>query len=69
MSKVKTVQGCYFAEPTLFVDDPSWTSAEEYPWSCAVEGDPHLVTDTVKCATCERWVPKDRCDCASERRR
>jgi hypothetical protein len=65
----RTVQHCHYAEPTLFLDDPSWTASEEFPWSCRADGDPHLVTDTTRCATCDRWVPRDRCDCWREERR
>lgn len=60
MTDQKTVQNCRWAEPTLFRDDPAWTEAEAYPWSCRVEGDPDIVEDTERCATCGRWVPRAR---------
>ena len=58
MTDRHTVQTCRWAEPTLFRDDPEWTEAEEYPWSCHVEGDPEIVPDTARCATCGLWVPR-----------
>jgi hypothetical protein len=63
MADPRTVQRCRWAEPTLFVDEPIWTEAEQYPWTCRAEGPPHVVEDTTLCATCGRWVPRDAaCD-------
>jgi hypothetical protein len=60
MADHRTVQQCRWAEPTLFVEDSSWTQATDYPWSCRADGDPEVVEDTEKCLTCGRWVPRDR---------
>jgi hypothetical protein len=63
MADPRTVQRCRWAEPTLFVAEPIWTEAEQYPWTCRAEGPPHVVEDTTLCATCGRWVPRDAvCD-------
>lgn len=58
MSEPRTVQGCRWAEPTLFQENPHWTAAEEYPWSCKADGDPRVVENTEVCATCGRWAPR-----------
>ena len=57
MSKPRDVQRCRWAEPTLFLANPLWTAAEEYPWSCHADGVPHPVEDTAGCSVCSRWVP------------
>jgi hypothetical protein len=59
MADPRSVQRCRWAEPTLFVDEPLWTEAEAFPWTCRADGDPHVVEDTTYCATCGRWVPRD----------
>jgi hypothetical protein len=59
MSKPHTIQRCRWAEPTLFQDPPHWTAAEDYPWSCNAEGEPHPVIDTLVCLTCGRWAARD----------
>ncbi len=63
MADPRTVQRCRWAEPTLFAEEPIWTEAEEFPWSCRADGAPHVVEDTTLCTTCGRWVPRDAvCD-------
>lgn len=59
MTERHTVQHCRWAEATLHLDDPLWTEAEAYPWSCRADGDPQTVQDVELCATCGRWVPRD----------
>ena len=58
MAERRGVQNCRWAEPTLFLDNPSWIEAVSYEWSCRVDGDPVPVVDTDRCATCDRWVPR-----------
>jgi hypothetical protein len=53
-----TVQLCRWAEPTVFLANPLWTAAEDYPWSCRRDGAPHAVEDTQACETCPRWEPQ-----------
>jgi hypothetical protein len=63
MKESRNVQRCRWAEPTLFLASPYWTSAEEYPWSCHADGaPPHPVEDTTDCAVCNRWATRDRPD-------
>jgi hypothetical protein len=52
-----TIQRCRWAEPTLFLINPLWMAAEEYPWSCRRDDAPHPVEDTTTCRTCARWQP------------
>lgn len=59
MTERHTVQHCRWAEATLLLDDPLWTEAETYPWSCRADGDPQTVQDVELCATCGRWVPRE----------
>jgi hypothetical protein len=59
MAEKQTVQHCRWAEPTLLVDDLTWTEAEAYPWSCTADGDPHTLADVELCASCGRWVPRE----------
>ncbi len=56
MPEVHTVQTCRFAEPTLFAVAPYWMAAEEFPWSCHIDGPPRPVEDTARCRTCPRWA-------------
>ena len=58
MAESRNVQGCRWAEPTLFQESPFWTAAEDYPWSCKADGDPRVVEDPGVCATCGRWAPR-----------
>jgi hypothetical protein len=58
MTERRTVAQCRWAESTLFQAHPFWTNADEYPWSCLAEGDPAVVEDTERCATCGRWAPR-----------
>jgi hypothetical protein len=50
-----TIQRCRWAEPTLFLVNPLWTAAEDYPWSCHRDGTPHTVDDTTACRSCPRY--------------
>ena len=59
MPDARTIQRCRWAEPTLFLVNPLWTAAEEYPWSCRRDGAPHTVEDTAACRTCARWESRD----------
>lgn len=59
MADPRTVQRCRWAEPTLLLEHPSWTEAEDFPWSCCADGDPQVVADTERCETCGRWVPRN----------
>lgn len=73
MTDRHTVQQCRWAEPTLFLDHPSWPDAADYPWSCLADGDPEAVRETERCLTCGRWSPRDTrpattCRCADRRR-
>jgi hypothetical protein len=58
MTDPHNVQHCRWAEPTLFQENPLWTAAEEYPWTCKADGEPKPVEDTGRCATCGRWAPR-----------
>ncbi len=58
MADPHTIQRCRWAEPTLFLANPLWMAAEEYPWSCHRDGAPHTVPDTTACGTCQRWEPR-----------
>lgn len=58
MSEHRTVAQCRWAESTLFLAHPYWTDADAYPWSCSADGDPAVVEDTGRCATCGRWAPR-----------
>jgi hypothetical protein len=59
MAEPRRVQRCQFAEPTLFLANPFWTAAEDYPWSCHADGVPRPVEDTAECSGCSRWVSRD----------
>jgi hypothetical protein len=50
-----SIQRCRWAEPTVFLANPLWTAAEDYPWSCQRDGAPRAVEDTLACRTCARW--------------
>jgi hypothetical protein len=50
-----SIQRCRWAEPTVFLANPLWTAAEDFPWSCQRDGVPHPVEDTLACRTCARW--------------
>ena len=60
MPDARSIQRCRWAEPTLFLVNPLWTAAEEYPWSCRRDGVPRAVPDTTACAICPRWEERDR---------
>jgi hypothetical protein len=62
MSMPRTVQGCRWSEPTLFLVGPLWMAAEDYPWSCHRDGPPRHLPDTVACAACGRWEGRDADD-------
>jgi hypothetical protein len=55
MSDGHMIQRCRWAEPTVFLANPLWTAAEDYPWSCRRDGAPRPVEDTLACRTCPRW--------------
>jgi hypothetical protein len=59
MAEPRKVQRCQWAEPTLFLANPFWTAADEYPWSCHADGVPRPVADTAACGTCSRWASRD----------
>jgi hypothetical protein len=59
MAEPRHVQCCQWAEPTLFLANPFWTAAEDYPWSCHADGVPHPVEDTAACGACSRWALRD----------
>jgi hypothetical protein len=63
MADIRTVQHCHWARPTLFRDDPGWTEADAYPWSCVAEGDPQVVEEPELCLTCGLWAPHHPRDC------
>jgi len=69
MNDVRTIQRCRWAEPTLFLANPLWMAAEEYPWSCRRDGAAHTVPDTGACRECARWEARrdDRRDSGSRR--
>ena len=58
MIERRTIAQCRWAESTLFLAHPLWTDAAEYPWSCTADGDPAVVEDTARCATCGRWASR-----------
>ena len=53
-----TIQGCRWAEPTLFQDTPLWIASERFPWTCHVDGRPERVDDATLCRTCLLWTPR-----------
>jgi len=55
MSDARTVQACRWAEPTLFLVNPLWIAAEDYPWSCQRDSTPRYLPDTAACSACQRW--------------
>jgi hypothetical protein len=55
-----SIQRCRFAEPTVFLANPLWAAAEEYPWSCHRDGAPRIVDDTAACHGCPRWEAAPR---------
>jgi len=55
MPDAHTIQRCRWAEPTLFLVNPLWTAADDYPWSCQREDPPRVVEDTAACQACPRW--------------
>lgn len=55
MPDAHTIQRCRWAEPTIFLANPQWTAAEDYPWSCRRDATPRPVEDTQACQTCPRW--------------
>lgn len=57
-----TIQRCRWAEPTLFLANPLWMAAEEYPWSCRRDGLPKPVDDTDACQKCGRWETRNAPD-------
>jgi hypothetical protein len=59
MNDERTVQGCRWAEPTLFQTNPLWTEGEEYFWTCKADGEPQPVKETTRCATCGWWAPRN----------
>lgn len=69
MPDTHTIQGCRWAEPTLFLANPLWMAAETYPWSCRRDGLPKPVDDTGDCRTCGRWESRspDRRDSGTVR--
>jgi hypothetical protein len=69
MEKLRVVQRCRWAAPTLFLAHPLWIAAEEYPWSCRADGVPHPVEDTTACCVCDRWTRQDRPDLDESARR
>jgi hypothetical protein len=58
MTHRHTVQGCRWAESTLFEISPLWTEDDASPWSCHVDGSPRPVDDPTLCATCVLWTPR-----------
>jgi hypothetical protein len=70
MTDDRTIQRCRWAEPTLFLANPLWMAAEEYPWSCRRDGAPHTVADTTACRDCARWQARgdERRDSGSQGR-
>jgi hypothetical protein len=69
MTERRTIAQCRWAESTLFLEHPYWTDADDYPWSCVADGDPAVVEDTTRCATCGRWSPRTPhlvCSCACQ---
>jgi hypothetical protein len=56
MAGLRSVQRCLWAEPTLFLANPFWMAAEQYPWSCHADGIPRPVEDTAACDACGRWT-------------
>jgi hypothetical protein len=59
MAERHDVQHCRWAEPTLFLQNPLWTAAEKYPWSCHADGVPRPVEDTHLCTVCGRWAARE----------
>jgi hypothetical protein len=55
MADPYTIQRCRWAEPTVFLANPLWMAAEDYPWSCRRDRAPRTVEDTATCRTCQRW--------------
>jgi hypothetical protein len=57
MTFAQSVQTCRWAEPTLFLQRPLWLDAWDYPWGCAVDAVPHVLSDVTICHGCRRWAP------------
>jgi hypothetical protein len=58
MSDPRQALRCRWAEPTLFLANPLWTAAEDYPWSCQADGLARPIEDTASCGVCTRWAAR-----------
>jgi hypothetical protein len=50
---------CKWARPTLDEPAPLWLAAEQAPWTCERDREPHALESTDVCEDCPRWQPKD----------
>ncbi len=46
---------CRWAIPTLFLSEPLWLDAWNYPWSCLRDPTPRILHTTDVCTLCPRW--------------
>jgi hypothetical protein len=53
--RVRTVKGCRWAEPTLYLPMPYWLEAWDTPWTCHRDASPRLIAASDQCAMCPRW--------------
>ena len=51
----KTAASCRWAVPTLFLREPLWLDAQDYPWTCLRDDRPRPLATTEDCATCPYW--------------
>jgi hypothetical protein len=52
------IQHCRWSGQTMFLADPFWLAATEFPWTCFRDGEPRPIDDTRVCRICNRWEPR-----------
>jgi hypothetical protein len=58
MNELPSVVNCRWARPTVRLPYPYWLNAEELPWACLRDPEPHLLEDAERCRDCPRWDPR-----------
>jgi hypothetical protein len=44
--------------PTLLLAPPLWLDADDRPWTCMRDDEPHELESTEVCRRCVRWEPR-----------
>lgn len=58
MPQPQTAATCRWAVPTLFMAAPTWTDADDRPWTCVRELAPRELDSTDVCQVCAHWEPR-----------